>query len=145
VSVPILFYRYSPARFATPLQSKIEPTDGTYATFSTGKLTLPAGVYSITLQGLNPNGGENTILVDSVKLDNVLVNNGNFEPPQIPDYQVAPASATWSFMGTAGVAHNGGFYTSDNPPAPGESKGSELTFLLKVIRVFELARASRKG
>ena len=36
--------------------AEIEPTGANYATFTAGPFTLPAGGYSLTLQGLNPNG-----------------------------------------------------------------------------------------
>ncbi len=111
--------------------AEVQPTtDGNYATFTTGKQALPAGAYTITLQGLNPNGGDNTMLVDSVMLNNVLVANGSFESPIVGfgNYQDNPTGAAWSFAGTAGVAANGSTYTNNNPAAPA---GTQVAFIRK--------------
>ena len=82
-------------------------------------LSLGTSTYTLTLQGLNPNGGDNTMLVDAVKLNGVLVPNGGFETPVLPfaSYMMNPVGATWSFIGTSGISRNGsGFSAKANAP-----------------------------
>jgi RHS repeat-associated protein len=66
------------------------------------------------------------MLVDSVTFDTVPVWNGTFELPWVNDYQIAPTGAGWSFSGTAGIAADGGTYTSGNPLAP---DGQQVAFI----------------
>jgi RHS repeat-associated protein len=103
-----------------------QPAKSIYTTFTTAPFTLPSGGYSLTLQGLNPNGGDNTVLVDSVTLNSTLVANGSFESPIVTDYQTDPSDTAWSYTGTAGIAANGGTYTSNNPNAPA---GNQVAFV----------------
>src|SRR5947207_10188983 len=82
-------------------------------------LSLGTSTYTLTLQGLNPNGGDNTMLVDAVKQNGVLVPNGGFETPVLPfaSYMMNPVGATWSFIGTSGISRNGsGFSAKANAP-----------------------------
>jgi RHS repeat-associated protein len=106
---------YGPGVTAT-----IQPSGNSYATFTTGSITLPAGSYSLTFQGLNPNGGDNIALVDSVTLNSTLVPNGSFESPTVTDYQTNPSDTAWSYTGSAGIAANA------NPSAPA---GSQVAFV----------------
>jgi RHS repeat-associated protein len=74
----------------------------------------------LKLEGLNANGGDNTALVDAVKLNATLVTNGGFETPALADggYVFNPTGATWTFTGTTGIARNGSAFTNNNPNAP---------------------------
>ena len=46
----------------------ITPTGTVYALYSTNKFTVTAGSHQITLQGLDPQGGDNTAFVDQVSV-----------------------------------------------------------------------------
>lgn len=92
------------------MTADIEPTGAVYTSFVAGKFMLPDEQCTLTLQGLNPSGGDNTMLVDSITFDSVLMDNGSFETPNTDNYEVPLTGATWSFSGTAGVAANGGTY-----------------------------------
>src|SRR5438045_3195489 len=66
------------------------------------------------------------LLVDQFSLNSRPMADGGFESPIVTDYQNTPTGTAWSFIGTTGVAHNGGTYTNHNPPAPG---GSQVAFV----------------
>ena len=82
----------------------VQPIDQNYTAFTSDAFTLPAGTYSLTFQGVNPNGGNNTALLDSVAVGATTVGNGGFETPSVTDFQVNPSNASWSFSGGAGIA-----------------------------------------
>src|SRR5207247_11223969 len=91
------------------MYADIEPPKDNYETFSTNKFTLDPGTCTVTLQGLNPSGGDNTMLIDSVMLNGCPVRtNNSFENPIVNNYQFSPAGDEWSFVGTAGIAANDG-------------------------------------
>ena len=110
-----LGHRVKITEYGPGVTAVAQPQSANYATFAAGPFSLPSGGYNLILQGLNPNGGDNTVLVDSVRLNNAVVANGSFESPVVADYQNNPAGSTWSYIGSAGVAANGGTYTIDNP------------------------------
>lgn len=108
-----------------------QPTNTNYRDYSTANFSVSAGTYSLTLQGLNPNGGDNTALLDAVKLlknTNNFVTNGGFETPGLAagTYQYNPSGATWLFSGTAGISRNNSGITSGNPAAPA---GTQIGFV----------------
>lgn len=97
----------------------IAPDRSDYASFSTAPFTLAAsGNYTLVFQGLGSAGDSNTVLLDAVTLNDAAVSNGSFESPTVSDYEEAPTDTSWSFVGHAGIAANGGTYTSSNPDAP---------------------------
>lgn len=97
-----------------------------YTLYTSSSFTLSSGTYTLTIQGLNPNGGDNTMFVDAVKLNGTLVPNGGFETPVTGSYIYNPTGASWSFVGNAGVATNGSGFTSGNPAAP---EGLQVGFI----------------
>jgi RHS repeat-associated protein len=105
---------------APALSLTIQPANSSYGTYTTSSVSLSAGTYTLTIQGLNPNGGDNTALVDAVKLNTTLVTNGGFETPVLANgtYQFNPTGATWTFTGTTGIARNNSAFTNNNPNAP---------------------------
>jgi hypothetical protein len=44
------------------------PAGTAYSTLTTGNFTVAAGAHTIQFLGLNPNGGDNTALIDNVQL-----------------------------------------------------------------------------
>jgi len=100
--------------------------NSSYTAYSSS-FTLSAGTYTLTIQGLNPNGGDNTMFVDAVKLNGTLVPNGGFETPSVGSgYTYNPTGASWSFVGNSGVTGNNSGFTSGNPAAP---EGTQVGFI----------------
>jgi hypothetical protein len=112
------------------------PAGSTYATFTTSSFTVTAGVHTIAFAGLNPNGGDNTALVDQVAFAAPpppppgQLQDPGFETPSVGSgssaYQYDPTASPWTFVGQAGVSGNGSAFTSGNPNAP---QGSQVAFL----------------
>ena len=99
----------------------IRPADTNYSSFGSDPLHLLGGSYSLSFQGLNPNGGDNTAFIDTVAFSNVLVPNGSFETSDPPinngQFQYNPSGATWTFSPGSGIsANNSGFTGSQNAP-----------------------------
>jgi hypothetical protein len=87
---------------------------------------------------VNSAGGENTALLDDVKLavasnpptTPTLSNSGFETPPQGGGgYTYNPAAATWAFTGDAGLAGNFSGFTAANPAAP---EGQQVAFLQRL-------------
>ncbi len=97
-----------------------QPGNTNYGTYTSASASLPAGAYTLSITGLNPNGGNNTALVDAVKLNTTLVANGGFETPVLAAgaYVYRPTGASWTFVGNSGVAKNSSAFTLGNPVAP---------------------------
>ena len=104
------------------------PLEPSYASYSSGPLSLLGGDYVLSFEGLNPNGGDNTAFIDAVKLNDLLVPNGSFETPNVGDannfdsYQYNPTNGTWTFSPSSGISGNGGGFTSGNPDAPDQDQ-----------------------
>jgi hypothetical protein len=104
------------------------PSGTNYSAYTTASFTVTAGLHTIRFVGLNPNGGDNTALIDFVHFD---VSDGGFETPVVGSgfdaYAYRPTGSPWTFSGlSAGVAGNGSEYTFANPNAP---QGSQVAFL----------------
>jgi hypothetical protein len=108
-----------------------------YSTLTTSSFTVDAGSHTVTFQGTNLNGGDNTALIDQVAVNQQptgLTDSGFESPdvwgPKIPEspggFDYAPTGSAWTFTGTAGVAGNGSAFTSGNPGAP---QGNQVAFL----------------
>jgi hypothetical protein len=81
----------------------------------------------MTIQGLNPNGGDNTMFIDAVKLNDTLVPNGGFNTPAVGSgYSYNPTGASWNFVGGSGVAGDNSPFTNGNPSAP---EGTQVGFI----------------
>jgi RHS repeat-associated protein len=99
--------------------STVEPGGGKYEMFTVGPFVGPAGNYTLLLQGLNANGGQNAMLLDDVTIDGVSVTNGSFETPTVADYQYRPGGAAWTFGNFAGIATNGGMFVGGDEAPDG--------------------------
>jgi RHS repeat-associated protein len=128
---------YGPGVTAT-----IQPKDSDWTTFDTAPFTLPAGSYTLTFEGLISNGDDLTI-IDSVTLNNVLVENGDFESPDVSlspgGYEYAPSQATWEFISNTGIASHGSDLTSRNPNPP---DGRQAGFIQGIGRIFQTRSVS---
>jgi hypothetical protein len=113
----------------TQVVGEYTPTGTEYAFYQTGNFTVAtAGTHTISLLGIDPGGGDNTALVDSVALQQNPIQDGGFETPALTGgtFLYGAAGAAWQFAGTAGVASNGSGFTVGNPSAP---DGTQVAFL----------------
>jgi hypothetical protein len=111
------------------------PTDTSYQSLTTAAFTLSPGSHTVTFQGLNSAGGDNTAFVDQVTFTLVrtssLIADAGFEQVQVGagQFQYRPAGSPWTFSGSAGISANNSGFTSGNPPAPA---GLQVAFLQKI-------------
>ena len=109
----------------------ITPVGTSYGLYETSNFSVTTGTHTIQFQGTNPQGGNNTALIDLVSLaasqDEII--DGGFESPVLPakSYQDSPSGTPWAFSGLAGVSANGSGVTSGNPNAPG---GTQAGFIM---------------
>lgn len=113
------------------------PTSTAYASYQTASFLITAGgMHTILFRGLNPQGGDNTALVDNVTIVTTanVISDGSFEsPPLAPgSYRYAPDASPWQFAGASGVAVNGSSFTYANPNAP---NGVQVAFLQNTGRM----------
>ena len=108
----------------------ITPVDTSYGTYQTSDFTVGTGVQIITFAAVNPEGGDNTALVDDVTLlpPANLITDGSFERPGLAanSFEYTPDGSAWQFNGQAGISSNGSTITSANPNAP---DGSQIAFI----------------
>ncbi len=114
------------------LVSSINPTGTSYDSYTSGSFVIgTGGSHTLTFQGLNPLGGDNTALIDEVSVQNVTANqplDAGFESPFAGPsaYQYNATGSAWTFSGDAGVAGNGSGFTANNPNAP---QGNQVAFI----------------
>jgi RHS repeat-associated protein len=104
----------------------VQPVSGSYSLFTTAQVTLPPGNYTIRFEGLDPTGGDNTMLLDRVALNNALVPDGGFESPVVDQTEFNPSGTAWTYDETSGVTANGSKMTSFSPVAP---EGNQVAFI----------------
>jgi RHS repeat-associated protein len=107
----------------------VRPPTTAYSLITSQPFTLSNGTYNLIIQGVNPNGGDNTVFVDAVTLNAVAVPNGGFETPAVGDGGIVsqPPGASWTFVTTsAGITGNNSAFTSGNPPAP---EGAQVAYI----------------
>src|SRR5262249_46468978 len=103
--------------------------DATYRLYTTAPFAVTAGWHTITFQGLDSAGGDNTALVDQVAVaQGSPIDDPGFAPGSVARhrYQSAPPGPPWSFAGDAGISGNDSYFTTGNPPAP---EGPQVAFL----------------
>jgi hypothetical protein len=101
-----------------------------YTTLTTSTFTVTAGSHTLTFQGTDLNGGDNTVLLDQIVIT-LLPNQPSdpgFETPVVGNgnFQYDPAGSPWAFSAYAGVAANGSAFTFANPSAP---EGNQVAFI----------------
>ena len=107
----------------------------TYSQLSTTIFTATAGLHTVTFQGTNINGGDNTVFLDEVSVVQppVGVIDPGFESPALGTgagtFVFDPTGSPWTFSGGAGVTNNQSPYTSGNPNAP---QGTQVAFLQRI-------------
>jgi hypothetical protein len=107
------------------------PSGTSYQSITTNPFPITAGTHTITFQGLNLGGGDNTAFVDAVTVAMVGVptpGDAGFEQPAVGSgqFQYQPTGSPWTFTTGAGIAANGSGFTADNPSAP---QGTQVAFL----------------
>jgi hypothetical protein len=111
-----------------------------YNTLTTGSFAVTAGNHTVTFQGTNLNGGDNTAFIDNVMINPQATTLGDtgFEAATVAPgaFVYGPTGTPWAFTGKAGVASNGSAFTAGNPTAP---QGSQVLFLQGAGGVSQIA------
>src|SRR5262249_37221528 len=104
------------------------PAGAAYAGSMTATFTVAAGSHTITFQGLNTAGGDNTAFVDDVQVVQVAppvtgLATPGLESPSVGSgsygsFRYDPAGTPWTYSGAAGVSGNVSGFTDGNPGAP---------------------------
>ena len=107
------------------------PSNSSYQSYSTTAFSVIACVHTITFQGLNSAGGDNTAFLDQVSLTQVSspqIRDPDFEQVVVGTghFEYDPTGSPWTFSGTAGISGNSSGFTGSNPPAP---QGSQVAFI----------------
>ncbi len=113
--------------------STFTPSGTSYQTYYSAVFTVTAGTHTVTFQGLNGAGGDNTVFLDQVVAAPVTIpsiGDPNFEQVVVGagKYRYDPTGSAWTFSGTSGISGNHSGFTSGNPPAP---QGVQVAFLQK--------------
>jgi len=108
----------------------ITPLSTSYGLYETSNFTVAAGMHTIAFIGTNPQGGNNTALIDSVAIaaSQDTITDGGFETPVLAAnaYEVGPGGSPWQFSGLAGISANGSGFTNGNIKAP---QGTQVGFI----------------
>jgi cell surface hyaluronidase len=108
------------------------PTSIGFGQYATDAFVATDGPHTVTFQGLNTAGGDNTALVDLVSIVQLTsltaLTDAGFETPDTgrDSYLYRPAGTPWTFIGTSGISANGSGFTAWNPDAP---EGSQVGFV----------------
>ena len=105
------------------------PSGTSYQSFTTSVFTVAAGAHTITFQGLDSAGGDNTAFIDRVAATTRFPDSDpGFEQVSVGagKFQYRPTSSPWSFSGNAGISGNNSGFTSGNPAAP---EGAQVALL----------------
>ena len=107
------------------------PSGTSYQSYSTAAFTVTAGPLTITFQGLDSAGGDNTAFLDQVAVapaSTSSIGDPGFEQVVVGagHFQYDPTGSPWAFSGSSGISGNNSGFTSGNPPAP---QGSQVAFL----------------
>src|SRR5262249_50225879 len=93
-----------------------------YTGLITSSFTVAAGNHTIPFQGTTLNGGDNTVFIDQVTINQQQsgLPASGFESPALDlgQFPYDPTGMAWSFAGSAGVTANGSGFTAGNPGAP---------------------------
>ncbi|MHC5539758.1 hypothetical protein ACYOEI_16185, partial [Singulisphaera rosea] len=112
----------------TVVDAKVTPTGTAYKTYITPAFAMPAGTPTITFQGLDDAGGDNTAFIDDIAIVATVVSDAGFDQPSVGtgNFQYNPTGTPWTFLGHSGVSANNSAFTNGNPPAP---EGDQVAFL----------------
>jgi hypothetical protein len=107
------------------------PSGTSYQGYSTVVFTVTAGTHTITFQGLDSVGGDNTAFLDQVAVTPASppsVGDPGFGQPAVATgtFEYDPTGSPWVFTGGSGISGNNSGFTSGNPLAP---QGTQVAFL----------------
>ena len=113
------------------------PTGTSYQSYTTAAFTVTAGAHTITFQGLNSAGGDNTAFIDEVAMAPVstaAIADPGFEQDVVGSghFQYDPTGSPWTFANSSGISGNNSNFTSGNPPAP---QGVQVAFLQETCSI----------
>lgn len=132
--------------FPLALDVQIQPPNKQYTQYGPFTFTTASTAnYTLTLQGLNPNGGDNVALMDTVQLNSANLTNGGFETPSLSagTYQYRPTAATWTFIGNSGVTRTNTIMSpSTQPTPPGNNQVGFLQDTGSVAQTFSVPSGS---
>ena len=101
------------------------PSGTSYQSYTTARFTVAAGAHTITFQGLDSAGGDNTVFIDSVTLPVGVPAAGDagFEQPSVGRRpgRVRPGRTAWTFSSGAGISANRAASRPATPGAPGDA------------------------
>lgn len=105
-------------------------TGSGYGTQLTSSFTVAAGSHTITFQGTNFGGGDNTVFIDNVQVVETVssLTDSGFEQLALQpgQFRYNPSGTAWAFSGGAGVSSNNSGFTSGNAAPP---QASQVLFL----------------
>jgi hypothetical protein len=105
------------------------PSSASYQSYTTAVFNAALGPHTISFQGLDTRGGDNTAFIDAVAIvDKPLIDDQGFEQISVGNgrFQYDPTGSPWTFSGGAGISGNQSAFTLGNPPAP---EGTQVVFL----------------
>ncbi len=113
------------------LVATFTPSGTSYQSYSTAAFTVSGGPVTITFQGLDSAGGDNTAFLDGLAVTQVglpSIGDAGFEHVVVGagTFQYDPTGSAWAFSGTSGISGNDSGFTSGNSPAP---QGVQVAFL----------------
>ena len=103
------------------------PSSANYQALTTTSFMVGSGMHTISFQGLDSAGGDNTAFIDNVAIATAstkpTVADGGFATPSVGSgrFLYNPSTGNgnpWTFGGSSGVSGNGSGFTSGNPSAP---------------------------
>jgi hypothetical protein len=100
-----------------------------YRALNTTSFQGTAGNHTITFQGTNLNGGDNTMFIDQVSIiETSNLTDGGFELPGLAPgtFKYTPTGTAWTYGANTGVSANNSGFTGSNPDAP---QGSNVAFI----------------
>ena len=111
----------------------VNPSGSTYQAYSSAAFAVSAGPHSITFQGLDSSGGDNSAFIDDVKVAPApgaapVIGDSGFETisQAAGSFLYQPNGSAWTFAAGSGVSGNGSGFTGYNPASP---EGQQVAFL----------------
>ena len=111
----------------------------TYSTLITFPFLATAGSHTITFQGTDLNGGDNTVLLDQISINPLPIgpSDPDFLIPSVGEfgYQENPAGSPWTFGGSAGLTGTISAFTIGNDYALSANGAEQVAYLQSVSSI----------